>query len=42
MTVDAYAEAIPFYLKNDFTFLTKDDEKQHTRLMYIDLADISG
>lgn len=42
MTVDAYAEAIPFYLKNDFTFLTQDDEKQHTRLMYIDLADISG
>lgn len=26
LTVDAYAQAIPFYLKNDFAFLSSDDE----------------
>ena len=30
----------PFYLKNDFTFLSDGDEGERTRLMYFDLADI--
>lgn len=42
MTVDAYSQAIPFYLKNDFAFLSSEDEGQRTRLMYFDLSDISG
>ena len=40
LTVDAYNQAIPFYLKNDFTFLSDEDEGERTRLMYFDLADI--
>lgn len=40
MTVDAYAEAVPFYLKNDFDFLSSQDEGQRTRLMFFDLSDI--
>lgn len=40
LTVDAYAEAIPFYMKNDFAFLSNEDENQRTRLMYFDLSDI--
>lgn len=40
MTVDAYSQAIPFYLKNHFAFLSSEDEGQHTRLMYFDLSDI--
>lgn len=40
MTVDAYSQAIPFYLKNDFAFLSSEDEGQRTRLMYFDLNDI--
>lgn len=39
LIVDAYAQAIPFYLKNDFAFLSSDDEDQRTRLMYFDLND---
>lgn len=42
LTVDAYAQAIPFYLKNDFAFLSANDENQRTRLMYFDLSDIDG
>lgn len=41
VTVDAYAEALPFYLKRDFVFLSTEDEGQRTRLMYFDLRDIS-
>lgn len=37
ITVDAYAAAIPFYVKNGFRFLTADDEGDDTRLMYFDL-----
>lgn len=33
LTVDAYSQAIPFYLKNDFAFLSTEDENQHTRLI---------
>lgn len=40
LTVDAYANAIPFYLKNDFSFLSSEDEGQQTRLMYLDLSDL--
>lgn len=40
LTVDAYTQAIPFYLKNDFAFLSSEDEGQRTRLMYFDLSDI--
>lgn len=39
ITVDAYSQAIPFYLKNDFAFLSSEDENQRTRLMYFDLSD---
>ena len=38
ITVDAYVNAIPFYIKNDFIFLNSDDEDKNTRLMYYDLA----
>ena len=35
ITVDAYIEAIPFYLKNSFLELTKNDkDATHTRLLY--------
>lgn len=40
LTVDAYSQAVPFYLKNDFYFLSSKDENEHTRLMYFDLCDI--
>ena len=40
LTVDAYCNAIPFYLKNDFVFLSSEDDNQRTRLMYFDLSDI--
>lgn len=40
LTVDAYYNAIPFYLKNDFEFLSSEDENQRTRLMYFDLSDL--
>ncbi|MBR6494943.1 MAG: GNAT family N-acetyltransferase [Prevotella sp.] len=37
ITVDAYADATDFYLKNGFDFFTKKDAKDDTRLMYFDL-----
>mgnify|MGYP000180207873 CR=1 FL=1 len=38
ITVDAYINAIPFYLKNNFLELTMHDkEASHTRLLYYDL-----
>jgi ribosomal protein S18 acetylase RimI-like enzyme len=39
ITIDAYnnPRTIKFYEKNDFRFLTKDDEKHDTRVMYFDL-----
>lgn len=40
VTVDAYVDAIPFYLKNDYQFLNNDDEDKHTRVMYFDLASL--
>ncbi|MDE6769731.1 MAG: GNAT family N-acetyltransferase [Muribaculaceae bacterium] len=40
VTVDAYADAIPFYLKNNYHFLNNDDEDKRTRVMYFDLASL--
>lgn len=37
ITVDAYSKATDFYEKNKFKFLTMEDEKEETRLMYFDL-----
>jgi GNAT superfamily N-acetyltransferase len=37
ITVDAYKNAFDFYLKNDFKFLTDDDEQEQTRQMYFDM-----
>ena len=39
-TVDAYKQAIPFYQKMGFKFLTEDDKNDTTRLMFLDLANI--
>ena len=41
LTVDAYADAIPFYLKNGFVPLNEDDAGQATRLLFFDLNDIA-
>ena len=41
LTVDAYAAAIPFYLKQKFVPLTMEDEGADTRLLYFDLNDIA-
>lgn len=41
LTVDAYADAIPFYLKNGFLPLNDDDAGQATRLLFFDLNDIA-
>ena len=41
LTVDAYAAAIPFYLKQKFVPLTVEDEGAETRLLYFDLNDIA-
>ncbi|MCL2281741.1 MAG: GNAT family N-acetyltransferase [Fibromonadales bacterium] len=35
--VDAYKNALPFYEKNGFRYLTENDEKDSTRIMYLDL-----
>ena len=37
LTVDAYNTAFDFYKKNGFDFLTTEDEKEKTRVMYFDL-----
>ena len=37
ITVDAYANAIPFYLNLGFSPLSKEDEGAETRLLYFDL-----
>ena len=41
ITVDAYAAAVPFYLKNGFVPLNDDDLNDPTRLLYYDLNDVS-
>lgn len=37
LTVDAYKEAVPFYLKNGFVPLTAKDSDSYTELLYYDL-----
>ncbi len=41
LTVDAYAAAVLFYIKNGFLPLTPDDEDSRTRSLYFDLNDIA-
>lgn len=40
ITVDAYANAIPFYLNLGFLPLSKEDEGAETRLLYFDLKQL--
>jgi GNAT superfamily N-acetyltransferase len=40
LTVDAYRDALPFYEKNKFKFLTDQDKNDDTRIMYFDLKAI--
>ncbi|MDE5887297.1 MAG: GNAT family N-acetyltransferase [Muribaculaceae bacterium] len=40
ITVDAYHDAEPFYLKNGFIYLTASDVDRSTRLMFFDLINI--
>lgn len=40
VTVDAYVDAIPFYIKNNYQILNNDDEDKRTRVMYFDLASL--
>ncbi|OAV63163.1 Acetyltransferase (GNAT) family protein [Bacteroidales bacterium Barb6XT] len=40
ITVDAFRESIPFYLKNGFEFISSRDRKSETRQMYCDLFQI--
>ena len=42
ITVDAYAEALPFYYKMGFSPLSKEDEGTYTRLLYFDLESVKG
>jgi hypothetical protein len=37
LTVDAYSTALNFYLKNEFQYISSQDEGENTRLMYYDL-----
>lgn len=39
LTVDAYREAIPFYIKNGFLPLEEEDKDEHTRLLFYDLKE---
>ena len=41
LTVDAYADAVPFYLKNGFMPLNDDDLYDATRLLFFDLVYIT-
>ncbi|MDR2813708.1 MAG: GNAT family N-acetyltransferase [Prevotellaceae bacterium] len=40
LTVDAYKNALGFYQKNGFDFLSTEDENEDTRLMYFDLKNV--
>lgn len=40
ITVDAYANAIPFYMRNGFVPLNDDDKDDPTRLLYFDLNEV--
>jgi len=41
ITVDAYSNALGFYEKNDFKFLTDKDKTNETRAMYFDLKTLN-
>ena len=41
ITVDAYADVIAFYEKNNFVKLDDEDKDARTRLLYFDLNDIA-
>ncbi len=40
ITVDAYKTAESFYLKNDFMYLSTNDENNYTRVMFYDLISL--
>ena len=40
VTVDAYINAVPFYVKNGFLPLNQDTETDHTKLLFFDLEEI--
>lgn len=40
ITVDAYIDAVPFYLKNNFLPLSEESDTDHTKLLYFDLEEI--
>jgi predicted GNAT family N-acyltransferase len=40
ITVDAYRNALTFYEKNQFTYLTDKDKSKETRIMYFDLKSL--
>ena len=41
ITVDAYSDALPFYYKQGFLPLSKEDEDAETRLLYFDLESMN-
>lgn len=41
VTVDAYRDALPFYYKQGFVPLSKEDEEAETRLLYFDLDQLN-
>ncbi|MBD5415006.1 MAG: GNAT family N-acetyltransferase [Bacteroides sp.] len=42
ITVDAYADAVSFYLKNNFLPLSNEADTDRTRLLFFDLEEIEG
>jgi len=42
ITVDAYVDALPFYYKQGFAPLSKEDEESETRLLYFDLETLKS
>ena len=40
IALDAYRGSLKFYEKNDFKYLTNEDEFEETRLMFFNLSDI--
>lgn len=42
LTVDAYAAAVPFYMKNGFVPLNDEDAEADTRLLFFDLETIAA
>lgn len=40
ITVDAYTEAVPFYVKNNFLPLSAEADTDHTKLLFFDLDEI--